>query len=117
MFLKEFAQSLNLHISQDVNQVLEFCGFYLKSQESLDEDHVRELNINHPKEEVHDKFIRARPPIYKTHQEIHKLQQKKSSGNDPLIQQEEPELISVTQLGRTLTQWGYRIKSKIATFN
>ena len=54
-------------------QVLEFRGFYLKSWESLDEDHVKELNINLPKEKVYDKFIRARPSIDKTHQEIHKL--------------------------------------------
>ena len=116
MFFKKFAQCLNLQISQYVNQVLEFCRFYLKSWVSLDKDHVKELNINLPKEEVNDKFIRTHPPIDKTHQEIHKLQKTNSSGDDSLIQQEEPELISVTQLGRTLTQWGYRVKSKIATF-
>ena len=35
-FLKHFSQFLNLQISNDINQVLQFCGFYLKSWESLD---------------------------------------------------------------------------------
>ena len=48
-------------------QVLEFRGFYLKSWESLDEDHVQELNINLQKEKVNDKFIRTHPPIDQTH--------------------------------------------------
>ena len=99
-FLKEFAQFLNLQISQDVNEVLEFCRFYLKS---LDEDHVQELNLNLPKENVNDKTIRAHPPIEQTHQEIHRLQNTQSSEDDILIQLYEPKLISVTQLERTLT--------------
>ena len=33
--LKEFAKFLNIQISQDVSQVLEFCGYYLESWETL----------------------------------------------------------------------------------
>ena len=47
---------------------------FFKSWESLDEDHVQELNLNLPKEKVNDKTMRARPPIEQTHQEIHRLQ-------------------------------------------
>ena len=40
-FLKYFSQFLNLQIANDINQVLQFCGFYLKSWESLDEEHCK----------------------------------------------------------------------------
>ena len=36
IFLKEFAQFMNIQISQDVSHVLEFFGFFFKSWESLD---------------------------------------------------------------------------------
>ena len=36
--------------------------------------------------------------------------------DDSLIQKEEDGQASVTQLGRTLTQWTYRIKSKVASY-
>ena len=40
-FLKEFAQFLNIQISQGVSEVLQFYGFYLKSWESLDKEHTK----------------------------------------------------------------------------
>ena len=49
-----------------------------------------------------------------THKKISKLQ--KTIEDDSLIHSEDDDLPSVTQLGRTLTQWTYRIKSKIASY-
>ena len=74
IFLKEFAQFLNIQISQDVSHVLEFCGFYLKSWETLDKDHTKTLNIDLPKENISDKTVRQRPIIAETHKEINRLQ-------------------------------------------
>ena len=48
-FLKHFSQFLNLQISKDINQVFQFCGFYLKSWDSLDKEHTEELNPDLPK--------------------------------------------------------------------
>ena len=67
IFLKEFAQFMNIQISQDVSHVLEFCGFYLKSWESLDKDHTKTLNIGLPKENISDETVRSRPIIAETH--------------------------------------------------
>ena len=112
-FLKEFEQFLNLQISQDINVVLKFCGFYLKKWESLDQKHSLELNKNLPKEETNDVTNRPRPPVEDTHKEIHKLQKTTSKADDEIIQIVEE---SVTQLGRKLTQKSYTLKSKIASF-
>ena len=49
-FLMKFNQILNLQISQDINKILEFCGFYLKAWESLDSEHTKQLNVNLPQE-------------------------------------------------------------------
>ena len=115
-FLKHFSQFLNLQISKDINQVLKFCGFYLKSWESLDKEHTEELNLNLPKEAISDKTVRHRPAVSDTHKEIQRLQKTQTSDDEPLIKKEESELPSVTQLGRTLTQWSYRIKSRVASY-
>ena len=112
--MKEFAQFLNLQISQDVNQVLQFCGFYLKSWEYLDKEYTKALNIGLPRENISDETIRERPIIANTHKEINKLQ--KIIEDHYLIYKEESELPSITQLRRTLTQGKYKIKSKIASF-
>ena len=93
-FLKEFAQFLNIQISQDVSQVLEFCGFYLKSWETLDKDHTRALNIDLPKDNISDKTVRQRPVIADTHKEINRLQ--KTIEVDSLIHSEDDDLPSVT---------------------
>ena len=58
--------------------------------------------------------MRPRPIVAETHKEISKLQ--KTIEDDSLIHSEDDGLPSVTQLGRTLTQWTYRIKSKIASY-
>ena len=57
---------------------------------------------------------RIRPEIKDTHKEIIKLQ--KTIVDDSLIHKEDEGLASVTQLGRTLTQWTYRIKSRVASY-
>ena len=93
---------------------MKFCGFYLKSWETLDKDHTKTLNIDLPKENISDKTVRQRPVITDTHKEINKLQ--KTIEDDSLIHSEDDDLPSVTQLGRTLTQWKYKIKSKIASY-
>ena len=54
-FLKEFAQYLNLKVSKDVNQVLQFCGFYIISWKSLDKYYTKVLDLNLPQEKVSDK--------------------------------------------------------------
>merc|ERR1712240_67997 len=108
IFLKEFAQFMNIQISQDVSHVPEFCGFYLKSWESLDKDHTKALNIGLPKENISDETVRSRPIIADTHKEISRLQ--KTIEDDSLIHSEDDGLPSVTQLGRTLKQWKYKIK-------
>ena len=95
-FLKEFAQLLNIQISQDVNKVLHFCGFYLKSWESLDKDHTKALNIGLPKENLSNETIRQRPIIAETHKKIDKLQ--KTIADDSLVYTKENDLSSVTQL-------------------
>ena len=41
---------------------------------------------------------------------------KKTTEDDSLIHTEDSDLPSVTQLGWTLTQWKYKIKSKIASY-
>ena len=69
---------LNLQISQDVNQVLQFCGFYLKAWEGLGEKHTNDLNLNLPKEKLSNQHTRARPSIDKTLSEIYKLQKTQS---------------------------------------
>ena len=56
--LKEFAQFLNIQISQDVSQVLKFCRFYLESWETLDTDYTKTLNDGLPKENISDKTSR-----------------------------------------------------------
>ena len=81
--LKEFAQFLNIQISQDVSQVLKFCWLYLKSWETLDKDHTKTLNVGLPKENISDKTIRQRPIIADTHKEINRLQ--KTIEDDSLI--------------------------------
>ena len=48
IFLKNFAQFLNLQISKDITRVLQFKGLYLKSWESLDENHTLEINKDFP---------------------------------------------------------------------
>ena len=85
-FLKESAQLLNIQISQDVNKVLHFCGFYLKSQESLDKDHTKALNIGLPKENLSNETIRQRPIRAETHKEINRLQ--KINEDDSLMYNE-----------------------------
>ena len=96
--------------------MLQFCGFYLKSWESLDKEHTVELNLDLPKEITSDKTVRHRPVVSDTHKEIHRLQKTQTSDDEPLIKKEESELPSVTQLGCTLTQWNYRIKSRVASY-
>ena len=94
--------------------MLKCNGFYLKSWESLDKEHTQELNVGLPKEMVTDKTTRERPSVSNTHKEINKLQ--KTIEDESLIHTEENEIPSVTQLGHNLTQWTYRIKSKIASY-
>ena len=55
-----------------------------------------------------------RPDVDKTHKEINKLQ--KTILDKSLIHKEDDGFVSVPQLGRTLTQWTYRIKSKVASY-
>ena len=62
--LKEFAQFLNIQISQDVSQVLKFCGFYLKSWETLDKDHTITLNIGLPKENISEENLDKVKEVY-----------------------------------------------------
>ena len=69
-----------------------------------------------PKETISDKTVRHRPVVSETHKENHRLQKTQTSDDEPLIQKEESELPSVTQLGHTLTQWNYRIKSRVASY-
>ena len=69
-----------------------------------------------PKEAISVKTTRKRPLISDTHKEIHQLQKNQTVDDEPLIQKDETELTSVTQLGRTLTQWNYKIKSKKAAY-
>ena len=113
-FLKKIAQFLNLQVASDIITVLEFNGFYIKAWESLDENHTVELNLKLPKEVKSENTTRIRPKVDQTHKEIHKLQ--KTIVDDSLIHKEDDGLASVTQLGRTLTQWTYRIKSKVASY-
>ena len=84
-FLKHFSQFLNLQISKDINQVIQFCGFYLKSWESLDKKHTVELNLDLPKETISDKTVRHRPAVSDTHKEIQRLQNIQTSDDEPLI--------------------------------
>ena len=114
ILLKEFAQCLNIQISQDVSYVLQFCGFYLKSWETLDKDHTKTLNVNLPKERISDTRVRQKPIIAETHKEINRLQ--KTIEDESLIHSEDDDLPSVTQLGRILTQWKYKIKSRVASY-
>ena len=65
IFLKEFAQCLNIQISQDVSYVLQFCGFYLKSWETSDKDHTKTLNIDLPKENISDTIVRKDQSLLK----------------------------------------------------
>ena len=48
IFLKDFAQFLNLQLANDITTVLQFNGFYIKAWESLDEKHAIQLNKNLP---------------------------------------------------------------------
>ena len=50
IFLKNFAQFLNLQLATDITTVLQFNGFYIKAWESLDEKNTIQLNQNLPKE-------------------------------------------------------------------
>ena len=75
-----------------------------------------DLNLDLPKETISDKMVRHRPVVSETDKEIHRLQKTQTSDDEPLIKKEESELPSVTQLGRTLTQWNYRTKSRIASY-
>ena len=84
-FLKKLGQFINLQISQDINLVLKFCGFYLKAWESLDPEHTKQLNINLPKEKLASNILRPRPQVTDTHQEIHKLQKTKSQTDIELL--------------------------------
>ena len=79
----------------------------------MDENHTLELNKNLPKDIKSKVTTRVRPKVEQTHREIHKLQ--KTIVDNSLILKEEDGPASVTQLGRTLTQWTYRIKSKVAS--
>ena len=65
---------MNLQISTDITTVLQFNGFYIKSWDSLDENHTLELNKNLPKEIKSEVTTRVRPKVDQTHKEIHKLQ-------------------------------------------
>ena len=82
--------------------------------ESLNEKHTIKLNQNLPKEVKSKIASRMRPDIEKTQKEITKLQ--KTIVDESLIHKEDEGLASVTQLGRTLTQWTYRIKSRVASY-
>ena len=114
IFLKDFAQFLNLQLAADITTVLQFNGFYIKAWESLDEKHTIKLNKNLPKEVKSEVTTRVRPEIEKTQKEITKLQ--KTIIDESLIYKEDEGLASVTQLGCTLTQWTYRIKSRVASY-
>ena len=114
VFLKDFAQFLNLQLATDITTVLQFNGFYIKAWESLDEKHTIKLNKDLPKEVKSEVTTRIRPEIEKTQKEITKLQ--KTIIDEALIHKEDEGLASVTQLGRTLTQWTYRIKSRVASY-
>ena len=114
IFLKNFAQFLNLQLATDITTVLQFNGFYIKAWESLDEKHTIQLNKHLPKEIKLEVATRMRPNVDQTHREIHKLQ--KTIVDESLIHKEDDGLASVTQLGRTLTHWTFRIKSKVASY-
>ena len=103
-----------MQLATDITTVLQFNGFYIKAWESLDEKHTIQLNKNLPKEIKSEVATRMRPNVDQTHKEINKLQ--KTIVDESLIHKEDDGLASVTQLGRTLTQWTYRIKSKVASY-
>ena len=68
--------------------MLQFCGFYLKSWESLDKEHTVDLNLDLPKEIISDRTVRHRPVVSDTHKEIHRLQKTQTSDDEPLIKKE-----------------------------
>ena len=73
-----------------------------------------ELNKGFHKEVKSDVTNRVTPDIAKTHKEIGKLQN--TIKDESFNTTDDTGLPSVTQLGRTLTQWTYRIKSKVASY-
>ena len=70
IYLKDFAQFLNLQLAKDITTVLQFNGFYIKAWESLDEKHTIQLNQNLPKEIKSEVATRMRPDIGETQKEI-----------------------------------------------
>ena len=73
IFLKNFAQFLNMQLATDITTVLKFNGFYIKAWESLDEKHTIQLNKNLPKEIKSEVATRMRPNVDQTHKKTNKL--------------------------------------------
>ena len=73
IFLKDFAQFLNLQLAADITTVLQFNGFYIKAWESLDEKHTIQLNKNLPKEIKSEVTTRVRPEIEKNTKRNNKI--------------------------------------------
>ena len=113
-FLKSLSKFCDIQITQDINKVLSFCNFYLKEWVSFDEQHKNTLNINLPKEKSTSTILCERPVIADTHAEISKIQNSHNSMDDNLIKEETK---SITQLGRSLSEWTYAVKNKSIGFS